>query len=272
MTSAHAQQAAGDVQELERVSESFHRGVLNQLLRIVGSDLKALGFSKRGGTFNRVTDECLTQVINLQAGRFDPPGALTIPGYRENVYGRFTVNLGVYVPEVGLYTTPASAFVTEAYCCIRSRLGYLGPEGADLWWNIDADPRVTDDVRHRMQAHGIPFLERFGTRNGILSEWDDSICTWSAGGRPPRIVKAIILAARGDVAEASALLSEQANTTEIASHADTYAIWRKSSESRRPASRCANQRSPRPRADDGEPPLARVSVSNRGANSASASC
>ena len=39
-------QAAGDVQQLDRVSESFHRGVLNQLLRIVGSDLKKLGFSK----------------------------------------------------------------------------------------------------------------------------------------------------------------------------------------------------------------------------------
>ena len=33
-------------------------------------------------------------------GSFDPPGTTHIPGLRENLYGRFTVNLGVYVPEV----------------------------------------------------------------------------------------------------------------------------------------------------------------------------
>jgi len=33
-------------------------------------------------------------------GRFDPPGTNFIAGMPENMYGKFSVNVGVYVPEV----------------------------------------------------------------------------------------------------------------------------------------------------------------------------
>ena len=36
----------------------------------------------------------------FQMGAFDPPGTTYIPGLRENLYGLFTINLGVYVPDV----------------------------------------------------------------------------------------------------------------------------------------------------------------------------
>ena len=153
------------------MSESPHVQALGQLQRAIGADLKALRFKVRVRTFNRLTDDGLTQVINLQSGPFPPPGTVTIPDLREDLYGRFTVNLGVYVPEVGLYTLPARTFVTESYCCIRARLGHLGPEQADLWWEIRSDAGTAHDVSRRLQIYGMPFLERFGSRDRILSEW-----------------------------------------------------------------------------------------------------
>src|SRR3954470_10571898 len=90
--------------------------------------LKPKGFRKQGRTFNRTTDDGLVQVINIQMGASDPPGTVHIPGLRENLYGWFTVNLGVYVPEVGRLLhgiEDAKRFVNEAHCCVRSRLGNL---------------------------------------------------------------------------------------------------------------------------------------------------
>ena len=62
--------------------------------------LKNRRFRVRGRTFNRITTDGLTQVLNVQMGSFDPPGTTYHPGLRENLYGWFTINLGIYVPEV----------------------------------------------------------------------------------------------------------------------------------------------------------------------------
>jgi uncharacterized protein DUF4304 len=83
------------------------------------------GFRKHGRTYNRTTTDGLTHVIGFQMGSFDPPGTTHIPGLRENLYGRFTVNLGVYVPEVARNHGggEAKSIVHDYNCCIRIRLG-----------------------------------------------------------------------------------------------------------------------------------------------------
>jgi hypothetical protein len=60
---------------------------------------KKQGFRVNGRTFNRVTQDGLTQVVNIQMGPYEPPGSTEISGLRDDLYGAFTVNLGVYVPE-----------------------------------------------------------------------------------------------------------------------------------------------------------------------------
>lgn len=67
-------------------------------------------------------------------GSFDPPGTTYIPGLREDIYGWFTVNLGVYVQEVARHHGggEARAFVQVYDCCAREQLGDVGPEKKDL--------------------------------------------------------------------------------------------------------------------------------------------
>ena len=73
---------------------------LDELQGKLRSALAERGFRTRGRAFNRRTSDGLTEVVHIQMGSFDPPGTTYIPGLRENFYGKFTVNLGVFVPEV----------------------------------------------------------------------------------------------------------------------------------------------------------------------------
>lgn len=160
--------------------------------------LKAAGFRVSGRTFNRITPDGLTQVIGFQMGSFDPPGTTYIPGLRENLYGRFTVNLGVYVPEVAKHHGGGEAgkVVQDYHCCVRARLGEVGPENADLWWLLSPTDALRQEMCDRLAHHGLRFLARFESRDAILREWD-AVESNQFAGNPPRIVKAIILVERG---------------------------------------------------------------------------
>ena len=176
--------------------------------------LKKAGFRVSGRTFNRTTPDGLTQVIRFQMGSFDPPGTTHIPGLRENLYGRFTVNLGVYVPEVAKHHGGGEAgkVVQDYHCCVRSRLGEVGPENADLWWLLSPTDELVRDMCDRLAHHALPFLARFESRDAILREWAEVENNQFAGS-PPRIVKAIILVDRGLTDQARALLAAQAQET-----------------------------------------------------------
>jgi hypothetical protein len=182
--------------------------------------MKAQGFNVRGRTFNRLTDDGLTQVVNLQMGASDPPGTTYIPGLRENLHGLFTVNLGIYVPEVAMRRGGAvRSWVQDYQCCVRARLGEASVEERDVWWDARADDAVIEDVRHRLRVGGLPFLDRFSSRDMILVEWKDRSKNMGAS-LPPRIVMAIILAERGEKERAHALLARQVLETRVPGHAD----------------------------------------------------
>ena len=176
--------------------------------------LKSAGFRARGRTFNRLTADGLTQVINLQMSAVDPPGANPIRWLRQIPRGMFTVNLGIHVPEVTANhgAGRSKSWVQEYDCCIRSCIGELVDSGDDLWWPASDDPSVHADVRYRVEADAIPFLERFRSRDLILSELAERSDTLGGGG-PARIVCAIILAGRGNAAAARSLLLEQVKET-----------------------------------------------------------
>jgi len=179
--------------------------------------LKREGYRVRGRTFNRTTPDGLVQVIALQMGSFDPPGTTYIPGLRDNLYGKFAVNLGVYVPEVAQYHEggEARAFVQEYNCCVRARLRTTEPV-KDIWWMVRATDDVTSDVANELRNQGFSFLERFESRDKILHELRG--LTENTFLNPPRIVCAIILAKRGEVEEARSLLRAQARETRNPHH------------------------------------------------------
>ncbi len=168
---------------------------------------KEHGFRMRSRTCNRATADGLVHVINFQMGRFDPPDRYDIPRPRENLYDKFTVNVGIYVPEIASlrYGKITFDFAQEVFCCIRRRLGHLAG-GSDLWWELPASHGAVSDVRMRIEKDALPFLANLEDRASVLHQLE--IAADVTGG-PPRISRAIILAHRGEIEQARKLLHEQ---------------------------------------------------------------
>ena len=194
---------------------------MNELQFRLRPFLEQHGFRMRSRTCNCRTSDGLTHVINFQMGRADPPGTSYIPWFRKNLYGKFTVNIGVYVPEVFCYThaKDPSSFVAEADCCMRVRLGNLGPEHKDLWWKIQANTKMIAELQLRLRRDAIPFLARFGTRDDLLDELG-KIDEAYGPGAPPRVTRAIILAHRGQKETAREVLVTQAIKAARADHTE----------------------------------------------------
>jgi hypothetical protein len=193
--------------------------VLDELQTRLRPTLKEWGFRVRGRTFNRTTPDGLTEVLNLQAGSFDPPGTTYIPGLRENLHGKFAVNLGIFVPEVAgcLAGGGPRSFIQEYHCSIRARLRVVGSERKDIWWDTRSDEAMADELLQRFRRDAIPFFEAFDTPDKILSEWQE-VAESPYFGSPPRIVCAIVLTKRGRVDEARAVPAEQAKETRNPGH------------------------------------------------------
>jgi uncharacterized protein DUF4304 len=191
------------------MTKSTPAGTLDQLQQGLDPLLRQTGFRKSNRTYNRTTADGLTHVIDFQMGRFDPPGTTYIPGLRENLYGLFCVNLGVYVPEVARHHGggEAKSVVHDRNCCIRTRSG-RGTRG-ESWWKISADEPLINELLRRFQNEAFPLFQRFENRDQILNEFQtatdntDLIIV-------PRIVCAIILLNRGDREKARHLLTAQA--------------------------------------------------------------
>lgn len=185
-------------------------GAMDGLQQRLTPWLRQHGFRKHGRTLNRTTSEGLTHVVGFQMGSFDPPGTTYISGLRENLYGRFTVNLGIYVPEVARHQGGGEAkkIIHDYNCCIRSRLG-RGANGSECWWTISSSDALADEIRRLLEAEAFPLFRRFERRDQILAEFgnqadnDNLIAV-------PRIVCALILLERGERDAAQRLLALQA--------------------------------------------------------------
>ena len=138
-----------------------------------------------------------------------PPGTEFFPGLRNDLYGLFTVNLGIHVPEVTQtleYGGPKS-WVQEYHCHVRARLGDVSGDLEDIWWHARYENEILANIKRRLVSGALPWLNARATRDQILGELEGQD---RGSGTPPRIVMATILAKRGDDSRAVELLIEQA--------------------------------------------------------------
>jgi hypothetical protein len=196
------------------MGRSTYAEAVDEIQGALRPTMVARGYRVRGRTFNRLTEDGLTQVVNIQMGPSDPPGTTYVEGLTQNLHGLFAVNLGVHVPEVAQHHGGGGprAWVQEYHCSIRTRLGDSREADRGIWWRASADLPVVADVKSCLEGPGFSFLDRFATRAKILAEWREQTENVGAGS-PPRIVMAIILAERGDAVRARQLLLAQAGET-----------------------------------------------------------
>lgn len=155
--------------------KSAYVAALDVVQRSLTSYLRPLGFRKKGRAFNRPIGDGLVHVITLQMGEY-PIGDYVIPGLRESYYGRFTVNLGVFLPGVRSIEQRRDPpdFLREYHCDIRGRLGVLA-HAEDVWWDLDhAVSETAAGVVRLMDIFGVPFLEQFENSATVLDRIDSA--------------------------------------------------------------------------------------------------
>ncbi len=174
--------------------------------------LKPRGFRKSGRTYNRPAHDGIVQVINVQAGPYEigePPPA-SVAHLRPNLYGRFTINLGAYVPEAHdrSYQKPRRT-IQDYHCAIRFRFSDLIPELID-WWSVN-EPRgdVITQVSELLVGTGLPLLERFSNHDDIVNNWIRFNESELRLTNTARLDVAMILLARGDQHGAKRLFEDQ---------------------------------------------------------------
>ncbi|HEY4113474.1 MAG TPA: DUF4304 domain-containing protein [Rhizomicrobium sp.] len=192
-------------------------------------DLKSLGFKKFGRTYNRSHENGIVQVINLQMGMPQPAIAGLPPEaayLRPDLYGQFTVNIGVFVAEIAppALARKSSRYVQEPRCSLRARLGNLmESERRDILWRLDTPTSaIVEDVKEALFRYGIPFLTRFATRSAIITGWIAFNERELRLSQRPRLDVAIMLDAAGDKGGAVDLLRQHLSLPSLNPHHSAY--------------------------------------------------
>jgi hypothetical protein len=154
-----------------RMSSTPTAEAMKQIVAEAAPLLKSAGFKKRRHTFNRPAEDGLVHLFNFQMGPYDPSGRPDVlAGIRVNMHGLFTINLGVFVPEMDRLGPPSSSWVNDYNCQLRKRIGELMPEQTDVWWPLDFEPsqeQATDALREA----GLSWLDQFTNRQVILDKF-----------------------------------------------------------------------------------------------------
>lgn len=180
--------------------------------------LRSAGFRKRAHTFNRTVEPGLVQVIKYQMGSYDPPGLVEIPGVRENLYGLFSVHLGVFVEEawrldVGRFGpggAPAGKKWVNDYDCQLRRV-VDNPAGAsmNLMWALD-DPGAGPAMVELLHSDAFVWFDRFGSRAAILAALERAPTDSHevTGGEPARLLATRMRLGAGDRRRAQQLFDD----------------------------------------------------------------
>lgn len=186
--------------------------------------LKPVGFARKGRAFRRETECGIFQIIALQAGRFElgPPLPDPVKYLRPDHYGEFTVNIGVHVAEMFERTNPPhnpNRVIDDSHCDIRTRLSGI-TDNDDQWWSLIEDcDDVADDIGALLLHVGIPFLERFRSREQIVRDWISFNETERRLTSVARLDVAMVLLKNGDQNGARRLFQEHLGRTKLPHHA-----------------------------------------------------
>ena len=130
--------------------------------------LKADGYKKKGRTFYQAGINA-TRVVNVQSSQSNLGAA-----------GKFTLNLGVYFPEVERVAGNDATLQcpVESQCSLRERIGLLLPERKDKWWEVGSGieiETISDQVLLAWKNYGRIWMESHRDPESALTQADNGL-------------------------------------------------------------------------------------------------
>ena len=146
---------------------------LDKILQSIFKALKPLGFIRKDRLFNRRTSEGLLEVIHFQTIHAPPGGKDDLPGFRPYNFGKFTVNLGIWIPELFDETFPGQRKkMYEPFdCSLRILLSKL-TRGDEYWWSLDEKAStLSQEILEALKGPGRQWLNQLNTYQKIEANW-----------------------------------------------------------------------------------------------------
>lgn len=120
----------------------------------VAPAMKAAGYRKTARNWHLDLGDAVT-VVNLQGS-----------SWNSRDRSQFTANLGIWFPAAeSIAGSPErpNRKPPEYQCTVRERIGYLMPEGRDVWWELDSTAHLEStgiEVTAAIVDFGLPWLSR----------------------------------------------------------------------------------------------------------------
>ncbi|GGG47399.1 DUF4304 domain-containing protein [Bizionia arctica] len=149
-----------------------YKKTLDEIQKTVHSELKVDGFKKKGRTHNKVLDNGIIQVVNFQMANYEFENTVEIPGLRNNLYKNFTINIGVFIPELyeKTFNQKPKVFIQEYDCEIRTRINDK-VDGKEIWFSLQSDYQKTAElIIDRIKSDVKNWFDRFNNRTKIVAE------------------------------------------------------------------------------------------------------
>jgi hypothetical protein len=137
---------------------------LNYLIKnVLWPSFKALGYKKLGNNFRYYDAQGWGKIIQFQKSQYNSATELS-----------FTVNVGLYLPEVEYWLCgrEAGPKFQEPFCVVRKRIGPLTGKQSDTWFKLTPDvdtaglfTRLTNEFSKYIQ----PYLAAINSKNDIYS-------------------------------------------------------------------------------------------------------
>jgi len=146
-------------------------------------------------------------------------------GLAGDLYGTFTIELGVYVPEMVVQEDEArDGWVNEYDCQLRMRAGRLLRNHKDVWWSLDHPDSAAAVATDVLQEAGLPWLDRLASRDAILAAYE--LVGWSGIGlMPVGPVQIAWLLKERDRERAESVLREYLDTPLSPGHRERFEVW-----------------------------------------------
>lgn len=153
--------------------------------------LKKNGFKKKARNFYRESEDRI-EILNVQASQWN-----------EGNEGKFTINIGVYYPEISEITgaPPVKGMPKEYDCTVRERIGHLSSDNQDRWWNVDGtvnDLEISENVANLVEQLCLPWLSKMSDLEKVKNSIINKLAFVAAG----------IALFQGNREEASALIEK----------------------------------------------------------------
>jgi hypothetical protein len=133
------------------VSQSQDR--LAEVVAGVAPALKAAGFRKRRNSFNRLVGDGLVHHASFTLSSWGG--------------GRFTIDLGVYLPGGWPSGVRAGAWINSNDCRLSWRIGNTLPGGQDRWWDSSIATEIAE-AHEALMGPGLDVLDRFPDAESVL--------------------------------------------------------------------------------------------------------